>query len=137
MGGSNSTKRGVTYKNGSPAFKGDEVVKGFDKDNGLLFRIVKKKKKGGQTWAFYNDTTQYNMVIKVIFTTGCELTALGSTKLVEREKGEWVATVMVMPGRTEMFVEGKIEGFKSNMDAYPVMGDNSGNRLAKVGMKAS
>ncbi|CAG9573204.1 putative calpain-like cysteine peptidase [Leishmania major strain Friedlin] len=136
MGGSNSTNRKIIYKNGRPTFKGDEVVKGFERDNGLLFRIVKRK-KGHQTWAFYNDTTQYNMRINVTFAAGCELTALGHTKVVKGERGEWVATVVVMPGKTEMFVEGKIEGFKSNMDAYPVMSDGNGNRLAAGGAVAN
>lgn len=132
MGGSNSTSKKIMYKNGKPTFKGDEVVKGFERENGLLFRIVKRK-KGHQTWAFYNDTTQYNMRINVTFAPGCELTALGHTKVVKEPSGEWVATVIVTPGKTEMFVEGKIEGFKSNMDAYPVMSDGSGSRLTAGG----
>ncbi|KAK7198825.1 small myristoylated protein-2 [Novymonas esmeraldas] len=125
MGCSNSTSSKVAFKNGQPTFKGDEVVKGFERDNGLLFRIVKRKKTQ-QTWAFYNDTTQYTMHVRVTFNAGCELTALGTTKLEEGENGEWIATVAVMPGKTEMFVEGKVDGFKSKMDAYPAAGAENG-----------
>ncbi|GET88192.1 calpain-like cysteine peptidase, putative [Leishmania tarentolae] len=127
MGCSNSTNGKIVYKNGRPTFRGDEVVKGFEKDNGLLFRIVRRRNEQ-QTWAFYNDTTQYKMHINVIFAPGSDLTALGHTKVVKGDKGEWVATVYVMPGKTEMFVEGKIKGFKSSMDAYPIRSDESRNR---------
>lgn len=118
MGCTSSSESKIAYRNGKPTFKGDEVVKGFEKDNGLLFRVVKKKKKE-QTWAFYNDTTDYDMHVRVTFHPGCELKALGSTKLEEDDKGEVIATVVVRPGKTEMFIEGKLDGFRSKMDAFP------------------
>lgn len=117
MGCSASSPK-TQYLHGKPTFKGDEVVKGFEKENGMLFRIVKKGKKKQETWAFYNDTTQYEMRVRVTFNPGCEIEALGETKLEEEDKGEAVATVVVQPGATEMFIQGRVNGFRSKMDAF-------------------
>jgi len=105
------------YVNGSPTFRGDEVTKGFDKGNGLLFRIVNKDSR---QWAYYNDTEEYEMHIEVTFNEGCSIKALGKTNLTQLENGEWVGTVVVYPGETEMFIEGRVNGFHSKMDALPV-----------------
>jgi hypothetical protein len=118
--GCTTSKAKEPYLHGRPTFKGDDVVKGFEKENGLLFRIVKKGKKKQETWAFYNDTKQYEMRIHVTFNSGCDLKALGETKLEEGERGEMVASVTVQPGATEMFIEGRVNGFRSKMDAFKV-----------------
>jgi hypothetical protein len=115
--GASSESANVTYLNGKPTFKGDDVTKGFEKDNGLLFRIVNKKKK---QWAYYNDTKQYEMHVCVTFNEDCDIRALGKTHLEQQDNGEWVATVVVYPCETEMFIEGRVNGFRSKMDALPL-----------------
>eukprot|EP00796_Vickermania_ingenoplastis_P011735 gene11734-biopygen8493 len=120
MGCGSSKAVDVEYLNGHPTFEGDEVVKGFEKDNGLLFRIVNNKTK---QWAFYNDTTEYDMHVKVTFNEDCEISALGNTQLEQLENNEWVATVVVAPLATEMFIQGRVNGFKSKMDAIPIEQD--------------
>ncbi|KAL7698740.1 small myristoylated protein-1 [Lotmaria passim] len=120
--GCTAAKTQTQFLNGKPTFQGDEVVKGFEKGNGLLFRITKKKKKQ-ETWAFYNDTKQYEMHVRVTFHPGCDIKPLGNAKLEEEgEKGEVVVTVTVAPGATEMFIEGHVNGFRSKMDAFKVGG---------------
>ncbi|ORC88952.1 calpain-like cysteine peptidase [Trypanosoma theileri] len=115
--GASSSAPAIEYKNGKPTFKGDEVVKGFNEGNGLLFRIVNRKKK---QWAYYNDTTQYEMHVKVTFGEDCDIKALGKTHLERLDSGEYVATVVVYPRETEMFIEGRVNGFKVKMDALPL-----------------
>ncbi|KPI88165.1 putative Calpain-like cysteine peptidase [Leptomonas seymouri] len=118
MGCASSTAK-VRFLNGKPAFKGDAMVKGFEKGNGLLFRIIKHGKKNHQTWAFYNDTKQYAMRVRTTFNSDCDIRALGETTL-EEDGGEWVASVTVPPGETMMFIEGRVNGFRSKMDAFKV-----------------
>lgn len=118
--GSSTSKVDVTYLHGKPTFVGDEITKGFDKENGLLFRIVNKKSR---TWAYYNDTKDYEMHIKVTFNEDCDIKALGKTKLERLETGEYVASVIVYPTQTEMFISGRVNGFKSKMDALPISED--------------
>ncbi|CCW66386.1 unnamed protein product [Phytomonas sp. Hart1] len=109
------------FINGKPTFKGDSITKGFSHGNGLLFRIVNKKSK---QWAYYNDTKEYEMHIKVTFSIDCDITALGKTKLEKLDSGEFMATVVVLPLQTELFIEGHVNGFKARMDAVP-LSDNS------------
>eukprot|EP00796_Vickermania_ingenoplastis_P011739 gene11739-biopygen8496 len=114
--GSSAPVLDVEYLNGEPSFKGDEVVKCFEKDNGLLFRIVNNKK--GE-WAYYNDTTDYNMHVKVTFSPDCEIKPLGTTQFKKLGSDEIEATIVVPPVSTEMFIKGKVNGFRSKMDAIP------------------
>lgn len=116
MGCKNSSAANV-YVNGRPTFKGDTVTPGFkEKGNGLLFRIVKKKKE----WAFYNDTTDYEFHVTVTFNEDCNIEALGKTTLEQKEDGKWVARVVVFPTETAMFISGRVNGFTSKMDAHDV-----------------
>eukprot|EP00796_Vickermania_ingenoplastis_P011736 gene11735-biopygen8494 len=116
--GSSSAKAvDVEYLNGHPTFEGDEVVKCFEKDNGLLFRIMNNKK--GE-WAYYNDTTDYRMEVKVSFEEGGDFSALGNTKLEALEDGGFLATLIVPPLATEMFIKGKVNRYHSKIDAYPI-----------------
>ncbi|RNF00914.1 calpain-like cysteine peptidase [Trypanosoma conorhini] len=117
MGCGASKSPAVAYANGKPTFKGDEVVKGFNEGNGLLFRIVNNKKK---QWAYYNDTTEYEMHVKVTFGEDCDIKALGKTHLEKLDSGEYLANVVVYPCETEMFIEGRVNGFKVRMDALPL-----------------
>lgn len=105
------------YINGYPLFESDEVVKGFDQENGLLFRLVNRNTG---TWAFYNDTKEYEMRIRTIFNYRSQIRALGHTKLERMKNGDWMASVSVPPLGTELFIEGKVNGFKSKMDAVPL-----------------
>lgn len=117
MGCGASVEPTIVYKNGKPKFKGDEVVKGFNEDNGLLFRIVNNKKK---KWAYYNDTTQYEMHVKVTFGEESVIKALGKTQLERLDTGEYLASVVVYPRETAMFIAGHVNGFKVKMDALPL-----------------
>ncbi|RNE96320.1 calpain-like cysteine peptidase, partial [Trypanosoma rangeli] len=105
MGCGASKSPSVVYVNGRPTFEGDEVVKGFDEGNGLLFRIVNNKKR---QWAYYNDTTEYEMHVKVNFGEDCDIRALGKTHLEKLDSGEYLATVVIYPCETEMFIEGRV-----------------------------
>ncbi|EAN84515.1 hypothetical protein C3747_64g1172c [Trypanosoma cruzi] len=116
MGCGASSRPYVDYRNGKPNFKGDEIVRGFDEGNGLLFRIVNNKKR---RWAYYNDTTEYEMHVKVTFSEDCNVRALGRTHLQKLESGEYLATIVVHPCETEMFIEGRVNGFQAKMDAVP------------------
>eukprot|EP00796_Vickermania_ingenoplastis_P011737 gene11736-biopygen8495 len=107
----------IEFLHGHPTFHGDEVVKCFEKDNGLLFRIVDNKK--GE-WAYYNDTKEYEMHVKVSFSDDCDFEALGNTQLEQLENGEFRAVLKVAPLATEMFIKGKVNGFKAKMDAIPM-----------------
>ena len=83
--------------------------------NGLLYRIVDDNK-----WAFYNDSQDYEMHIKVTFGPRSELTTLGNTKEVKDEGDNFVLSVVVYPGVTELFCEGAFDGYKSAMSAKPL-----------------
>lgn len=114
--GCKNAKDGSNYENGRPLIKG-KVTPGFkEKGNGLLFRIVTAKKE----WAFYNDTKDYEFHVTVTFEEDCEIEALGKTELQQNEDGKWIGKVVVYPTETAMFIRGRINGFKSKMDALSV-----------------
>ncbi|EPY36787.1 small myristoylated protein-1 [Strigomonas culicis] len=115
--GASNSAGDETYLNGKPDFKADEVTKGFEQGNGMLFRLVNKKKK---KWAYYNDTTKYEMHVKVTFNEDCDIKALGKTVLERLDTGEYVASVVVYPRETELFIEGRVNGFRAKMDAVPL-----------------
>lgn len=109
----------IKYENGEPTYTGETIVKCFkDNGNGLLFRIVNDEEK---KWAFYNDTTNYNMVVKVSFGKDSEITPIGNTKMEkDEESGEYKCELHVPPTSTEMFIEGKPNGFKIAFEANPI-----------------
>lgn len=113
-GASSSGDSNIQYENGKPTVEGDQVHKCFDKDNGLLFRIVDKKQK---TWYYYNDTKEYDMHVEVTFKKGCKITAAGNTQLEQLSNGDWKASVIVQPLATQPFIRGKVNGFTSKMKA--------------------
>lgn len=109
---------GFVYLNGLPAFTGDRVVRCFDRDNGLLFRIVDT---ATGRWGYYNDTKDY--VMRVRFTLGArsEVRPLGRTTMafnaeIQRYEGE----LTVQPMETAMLFEGKAKGFKFKYEAEVV-----------------
>ncbi|RNF25678.1 calpain-like cysteine peptidase [Trypanosoma conorhini] len=110
----------VKYENGTPTFEGNTVVKCFkDNGNGLLFRLVNDEKK---QWAFYNDTKEYNMVVKAAFGKDSKVEPLGSTKMEkDEETGEFKCEVQVAPLATELFVGGEPNGYKLNFEANPIV----------------
>ncbi|KPA77272.1 putative calpain-like cysteine peptidase putativecysteine peptidase Clan CA family C2 [Leptomonas pyrrhocoris] len=101
----------VHYENGQPTYTGDTVVKCFkDNGNGLLFRIVNNDE---YRWAFYNDTTNYNMVVKVSFGKDSKVEPLMNTKTWRNERtAEFEFELHIAPTQTEMFIEGEPNGFK-------------------------
>lgn len=114
------------FKNGTPSFEYDqEPIKLFQVDDGLLFRLVNKKK--GE-WAYYNDSTNYDMHVKVTFKEDCHIQALGNTTLTALNelkpgenpgKGACIAEVMVPPGGTCPFIKGHVNGFDAKVEAIP------------------
>ena len=100
------------YKMSGPSVEGESFA---CFKNGLLFRIV-----NDNTWAFYNDSQDYEMHIKVTFGPRSELTTLGNTKEAKDEADNFVLTAVVYPGVTEMFCEGVFDGYKSAMSAKPL-----------------
>lgn len=109
----------ITYENGQPTYQGTKVVKCFkDQGNGLFFRIVNEDE---QKWAFYNDTTNYNMKVVVVFGKDSDIEALGSTKMERNDdSGEYNCELTVAPLATEMFIEGEPNGFKISFEATPI-----------------
>lgn len=109
----------ITFENGQPKYTGENTIKCFkDQGNGLLFRIVNDAEK---KWAFYNDTTTYNMVVRVSFGKDSRIKALGNTRMTrDEESGEFKCELSIAPTATEMFIEGDVNGFKMNFEANPI-----------------
>lgn len=77
----------IAFENGQPEYTG-QIIKCFkDNGNGLLFRIVNDAEK---KWAFYNDTLNYNMTVRVTFGKESKIEKLGNT-IMQRddETGEF------------------------------------------------
>lgn len=107
----------INYENGKPTFEADKVTKCFkDNGNGLLFRMENSEKK---QWAFYNDTKNYDMVVKVSFGKDSKIDALGKTKMETAESGEFNCELEIEPMATEMFISGEPNGFKISFAANP------------------
>lgn len=112
------------FINGKPDFEADEVVKCFQVRNGLVFRLMNSKTK---EWAYYNDTKEYEVHVKVTFNQGSRIVALGNTRLLPladdddpENKGASVAYLTVAPLATELFVKGENNGYDAKLDAQLV-----------------
>ncbi|ORC88966.1 calpain-like cysteine peptidase, partial [Trypanosoma theileri] len=103
------------FKNGEPDYEGD-YLSCFDEPN-LLYRILNREEK---TWAFYNDTRNYEMHVQFTFGKHSKLEPLENTGMHTKANGEHVAEVVVYPGETEMFVKGNVNGFTSKLRALPL-----------------
>lgn len=101
------------------AFPIDNIYRCFEEDNGLLFRLVSKKR---HMWAFYNDTTDYVMRVAVTFGPESSVTPLDDTQatVVSTETGECTLVLDVPPGETKRFMRGEYNGFTTSYDANPV-----------------
>ncbi|KAL7700395.1 calpain-like cysteine peptidase [Lotmaria passim] len=119
----------ISYENGQPAYTGDTVVKCFkDNGNGLLFRIVNNDE---HKWAFYNDTTNYNMIVKVSFGKDSKIEAIGNTKMAkDEETGEFKCELHIAPTTTEMFIQGEPNGYKISFEANPIPRSKNANEAA-------
>lgn len=101
-----------------PTFKGTHVVKCFKTEgNGLLFRIINEV---DDQWALYNDTPDYRMHVHATFGSRSTIKALGNSKLERDDKDKYVVECTIEPGATEMFVVGKVNGFKMLYSAEPL-----------------
>lgn len=103
----------------APGIKADQVYRCFDEGNGLLFRVVDQ---GRRTWAFYNDTSNYNMKIFVTFGHESSISAMGPTKkiVLNEETGSCRLEATVQPGKTILFMAGEYNGFKTVYEADPL-----------------
>ncbi|CAD2216962.1 hypothetical protein AGDE_10008 [Angomonas deanei] len=120
-----SANKAVPEKNPQYALNGpddsvlniDEVYKCFkDKEagrDGILFRLVDTQ---NHRWAFYNDTTDIDLVVRVKFEDGAQK-PLGNA--VHDNDPEWGMTILleIAPGTTELFAEGDLGSFKSKFIA--------------------
>lgn len=100
------------YKNGGPKAEG-EAFPCFKA--GLLYRIV-----NGDTWHFYNDTTEYEMHITWRFGPESTVEPLGETKMDRDEKNWIVMSLVVYPAETKEFMTGSYNGYKSAFSAKPL-----------------
>lgn len=103
------------FLHGEPDMHG-EVTNCFD-ESGLLYRIVDKKSK---TWAFYNDSLNFEIHVNCTFGKHSKLEALDNTKLTTNEEGQYIAEIVVYPCETELFVSGFVNGFTSKLRASPL-----------------
>lgn len=104
-----------------PTFKGTHVVKCFKaEENGLLFRIIDEV---SNTWAFYNDTNDYKIQVNATLGSRSIVQVLGNTKCTKDEADKYVMDLSVNPGETELFITGKVNGFKFLYSAQPVKKD--------------
>lgn len=108
----------INYENGRPTYEGAVVIKCFkDNGNGLLFRILNNEEK---SWAFYNDTQSYYMIVRATFGKDSEIEPLGKTTFErDSETGEFKCELMINPTETEMFIRGTPNGFKLAFEANP------------------
>ncbi|ORC88964.1 calpain-like cysteine peptidase [Trypanosoma theileri] len=97
-----------------PTYEG-EVTPCFD--GGHLFRVINQEEK---KWALYNDTTTFEMNVTFTFGKDSKLTALDNTKIKPNQDGEFVATTVVCPLETTMFVSGTWNGYKSRFEGKPL-----------------
>ena len=106
----------ITFENGTPSYSGNTVVKCFkDNGNGLLFRIENDLEL---KWAFYNDTTNYNMTVKGVFRKTEKIVPLGNTKMTrDEETGDFTCELQVAPTTTEMFIQGEPNGYQFSYNA--------------------
>ncbi|RNF04744.1 META domain containing protein [Trypanosoma rangeli] len=108
----------MPYLNGKPTYLGESVVPCFKgHGNGLMFRIVNADER---KWAFYNDTTGYNMRVVVTFGLRSRVEGLSDTFLTVNEDGQQVAEALVAPGATVMFIAGHVNGYRCSYDAEPL-----------------
>lgn len=107
----------IKFLHGEPTFKGDLVVQSLDTGNGMLYRIVDKKTK---QWAFYNDTTNCQIMVEYNFSVHNRVKALGNTQVEKVGNGGQVMTLVVLPLATEMFIEGDAMRYTSKFIPLPV-----------------
>ncbi|CCW67642.1 unnamed protein product [Phytomonas sp. Hart1] len=113
--------KNVEFEFRTPSVPYDKVYKCFkDKGNGLLFRLVDNKHN---TWAFHNDTQDYNMTVSVDFANKSEATPLNATTVSFTPSSSPDGVVYVLeigPGQTEMFISGAPTSYKLGFAAEPV-----------------
>ncbi|KEG10838.1 calpain-like cysteine peptidase [Trypanosoma grayi] len=97
-----------------PTYKG-EATPCFD--GGHLFRIINQEEK---KWALYNDTNAFEMHVEFTFGKESRLEALNETQITTNENGQFVATAVVYPFETVMFVSGTWNGYKSHFEGKPL-----------------
>ncbi|CCW64468.1 unnamed protein product [Phytomonas sp. EM1] len=103
------------YKWGQPLYSG-ETTSCFTE--GILFRIVEKD--NNNRWSFYNDTLDAKICIQFTFGEHSSINALDNTTLEKLNDGSFRATVNVYPMETELFIEGTVNGYSSNVRLQPL-----------------
>lgn len=109
----------MVFLNGKPDFVYDEIRPCFPgKENGLIFRLVNHET---QTWAFYNDTDNFRMVVKYEFSEDShDVHALGRTTLSRSAKA-CICTLVVEPLSTQLFIQGKpVRIYSGDIEAQPL-----------------
>ncbi|KEG10391.1 putative calpain-like protein [Trypanosoma grayi] len=115
MGSTPSTPK-TEFMNGRPSFNGATRV--HPMFNGLLYRLSDRK---SNRWAFYNDSRDHTIHVAILFDYDSQIVPLGSTTAYriddpdpgcEDDMGKYLAEVDVAPLATEMFVEGRVTGWR-------------------------
>ncbi|ORC93245.1 uncharacterized protein TM35_000011220 [Trypanosoma theileri] len=115
----------VVFENGSPnpevvLYPGSKVFKGFkDKGNGLIFLLLDDENK---RWAFYNDTTEYNITATVKFGPKSVYEAAQNVSVSPDPDvaGGTVCVLTVPPLTTEPFLTGNPGNYHMSFYAEPV-----------------
>ncbi|CAJ1012808.1 putative Adenylate and Guanylate cyclase catalytic domain/Domain (DUF1935) [Leishmania naiffi] len=107
----------TVYLNGTPGIRGDEVSACFGNGNGLLFRIIDKATK---RWAFYNDTTNFDM--HIYFSVGRASTVEWGPDVAGRvtqaeNTGWYEGELLVPPLATKVLMTGHVNGYKMRYSA--------------------
>ncbi|CCW66394.1 unnamed protein product [Phytomonas sp. Hart1] len=109
----NSNQEG--YKWGQPLYSG-ETTSCFT--HGVLYRIIEKNNKN--RWSFYNDTLDAKICVQFTFGPNSSIVALDNTTFETLGDGSFRATVNVYPMETELFIEGTVNGYSSNIHLQPL-----------------
>ncbi|KPI87650.1 hypothetical protein ABL78_3248 [Leptomonas seymouri] len=112
----------VVFEFRRPTEHYDKIYKCFKNNgNGLLFRLVDDT---AHRWCFYNDTRDFMMKVSVTFADGTEVRPLGSTVVsaAPPETGEKsiCCVLLIAPGQTEPFIEGKPITYTLDFAAEPM-----------------
>ncbi|KAG5464895.1 hypothetical protein LSCM4_00341 [Leishmania orientalis] len=113
----------TVYLNGAPSLSGDEASACFQEGNGLLFRIIDKQFK---RWAFYNDTTDYAMVVHFSIgrNSAVEWGPSVTGRVTQAEgTGRYEGELVVLPLATEVLMTGCVSGYRMRYTATALSGE--------------
>eukprot|EP00760_Papus_ankaliazontas_P034359 PhM_4_TR7147/c0_g2_i1/m.22191/K08582/CAPN15; calpain-15 len=117
------------FKNGRPNVTDlhsreelESVTPIFNKEKGMLFHIKYTNAAGRPAWAFYNDTTDWEMHVSYTFSSKSkiDISVTSKTSLSVFADGRTECKLVLYPGETGVFVIGRINGFTSSCAMKPL-----------------